>query len=151
MAVKNYRNRADVEPFQFSIDDGPTFTARRSIPLLELGDLADLQSVDGASIEGIRAIGKFFEALLGPAEYKRFRDWAANNDVDHDVLLEVIGDAFQAVVGTPQQRPSISIDGPPSTPPILQVVSSSGIRDATREEMARLMTQMAAEAVRGTG
>jgi len=123
MSHKSYTSRKR-DPFTFDID-GEQFTPAGGLQLLELGELANVEDLKADSAEGIKAINKFFQTLLGEAEYDRFRTYVAEQHTDPDVLLDILGDMFEELVGHPTQRPSESSDGPSSTGPTLRVISRS--------------------------
>lgn len=145
------------DPVTFDIDGGPTFTARGGLGsvVLELGELAKLKDLEADTPEGMSAIAKFFEMLLGPDEYARFRAHVAESDIDPETILDVLSDLFTQVVGHPKQPPSDSSPGPTNAPPTLRVISSSdnSIREEylTPEREAELIAQMENELAPGIG
>jgi hypothetical protein len=134
MAHKSYTSKKR-DPFTFDID-GEMFRPAGGLQLLELGELANVSELKADSAEGIKAINVFFQNLLGEAEYTRFRGYVAEHHTDPDVLLEILGDMFEGLVGHPTQRPSDSSDGPSSTGHTLRVISrSDGAPDGKIIEM----------------
>jgi hypothetical protein len=154
MAHKSYSSGRR-EPFTFDFDGQPVppFKSRGGLGsiVLELSELAALRDLEAVSPEGMAAIVKVFQMLLGPTEYERFRTFVAENDVDPEVMVDVLGDMFVAVVGHPL-APSESSTGPSETPHMLRVISSSGVQDVplTPEREAELIAEMEAGLSPGT-
>lgn len=128
MSHKSYKTSRK-EPFTFDIDGEPAtpFRSRGGLGslVLELGELGKLADVDVESPEGMSAIGQVFEMLLGPDEYRRFREFVATHDVDPEVLLAILQDMFVAVMGHPLAQPEASSPGPTTTPRTYKVISPS--------------------------
>jgi hypothetical protein len=124
---------------EFDLDE-VHFVAAGGLSLLEVMELARFADVDTDSPEGAVAVGDFFRGLFGCScervhrtgcEYDRFRRHCRAHGTDDDTLMGIMQDIMGARSGHPTQRPSVSADGPPTTPPTLRVISSDG---SLREE-----------------
>lgn len=127
MGHKSYKRKRVPVTFDFEGEPDPPFTARGGLGslVLELGELAQLRDLEADTPEGMAAIGTFFKMLLGPVEYERFRAFVADNGVEPEVLLELLGDLFTEVVGHPFAPPPDSSPGPTSAPRTYKVISPS--------------------------
>lgn len=105
--------------------DGVEFATSGAVALLDLVEVAKMADSDGASPEGIAALGEFFESALGKDEYKRFRKHCREHGTDPDTLILIMQDLVEAVGENPTQRPSSLPAGPPATGLTSRVVSRS--------------------------
>ena len=105
--------------------DGVKFVARGRLKLLDLCEFARAADITAASAEGIAALAEFFEALLGRAEYVRFRKHNRDNDTPDETLLDIMGDLVEEFTARPTVQPSPSAPGLLTTSPTSRVVSLS--------------------------
>ena len=87
------RNLEQVLPW-FDLD-GIRFIARGNAKILDLCEFARAADVEVASTAGMAALAEFFEALLGRAEYQRFRKHCRTEDTDDELLISIMQDLIE--------------------------------------------------------
>lgn len=112
--------------------DGIRFIARGNAKMLDLCEFARAADLEAASAAGMAALAEFYEALLGRAEYQRFRKHCRTEDTDDDVLIQIMQDLIEEFTSRPTRRSSASAGGPQTTSPTSKVVSlsSGSVQDA---------------------
>jgi hypothetical protein len=134
MAKRSYTSRRDqTEPApQQDFDlDGVTFVAGGSISMMDISEFARLasQGLDSKSPQAVAFLADVYLSLLGPEQYRLFREHTRKHRTDPAVLMEILNDlvagAVEEEAGRPTGRSSDSSDGPPTTPATQTVVSFS--------------------------
>jgi hypothetical protein len=110
-AYKSAARRHSGKPLSFTLD-GVTFTCVTEISVLDFSELASWSDLDASSPEGLAALKHFFTMLLGPVEFRRFRQHCAAHRTDDDTIVQIMGDLAEDFLGRPTSAPQPS----PSTP-----------------------------------
>jgi hypothetical protein len=117
------RAHLDVKP-DFDLD-GVEFVCEGGISTLDISEFA-VAAKSGMDTEDPMAaavFAEFFQAALGPAQYRRFKDHIRRHGTDGDVLVDIMQGLMEDFVGRPTEEPSHSQDGPSTTGPTSRVVS----------------------------
>jgi hypothetical protein len=132
--ARSYTSRRDqtaaasLQPFDL---DGVTFTPQGGVSMMDVSEFARLasQGLDSQSPEAIGFLADVYLSLLGPQQYRLFREHCRKHSTDAAVLVEILGDlvagAVEEEAGRPTGRSSDSSDGPQSIPDTQTVVSFS--------------------------
>ncbi|WP_101791032.1 hypothetical protein [Nonomuraea indica] len=132
MARRSYTSRRDQAPATAPLDfdlDGVTFVAQGSISMMDISEFARLasQGLDSKSPQAVAFLADVYLSLLGPEQYRLFREHTRTHHTKPSVLLEILGDLVSGAVeeeaGRPTGRSSDSSDGPPTAPDSVTVVS----------------------------
>lgn len=119
------KNIADFEPIEFELNDQKFHCkpALQGAVLLEFVARAD--SDDGGAAAG--ALYSFFEDVMEPPEYLRFRDYLRNDEViiEMDTIGDIAAWLIEEYTARPTQLSGSSDAGPSSSGPTSTEPSSS--------------------------
>ena len=109
---------------RFELDD-VEFVCEGGLSTLDISEfaIAAKGGMDTADPTAAAVFAEFFQAALGPVQYRRFRDHTRRNRTGPDELIDIMGDLMVDFVGRPTEEPSHSQDGPSTTGPSSRVVS----------------------------
>lgn len=109
----------------FDLDE-VRFHCYGNVTLLDLSELTRAASSVMESPDGAAALADFFEAALGRAEYRRFKDHTRAHGTSEDIIASIMQDLAEEFTARPTMRPSPSAPGPLNTIPTSKVISPSG-------------------------
>jgi hypothetical protein len=126
---------------------GERFTVADKIGLMPLMRFAKVAKagVDSADLAGLAALYDLLAQCIADADWARFEAAADKSHADGEELMAVIGKVFEALAERPTSRPSVSSDGPMTTPPRSADDSSSTVvqrlEQQGRPDLALLVSQ----------
>ena len=96
------------EPIVFDLGPDAEFSIARPLPGFPVAELAAHASEGG--VQAIGAFLEFFEAVMEPDEFKRFKEEARTRRVDLETLMEIGGYVIEQGAGRPTPRRSDSLE-----------------------------------------
>lgn len=100
-------------PVSFVLD-GVKFDAEATVSILDLGWLYQFEEVDANSIEGMRAVTRFLQLVLGPEVFAKLSTHLRRHRTDGDTLIGIVQHIVESVTERPTVAPSSS--GPSTAP-----------------------------------
>lgn len=105
--------------------DGVEFVCEGGLTTLDISEfaMAAKNGMDTADPAAAAVFAEFFQAALGPTQYRRLKDHMRAHGTDDDVLVDIMQGLMEDFVGRPTEEPSRSQDGPSTTGRTSRVVS----------------------------
>jgi hypothetical protein len=129
-------------PFEFDLD-GVQFVATGGVTLLDMSELMTVADLDADSPRGAAALAQMFRAALGDDEYARFREHCRRHDTQPEVIITIMRDLADYVMGPTMRRVGQSSPGPSSTSGSSPVDLPSSGDQFSPQDMARLRAILA--------
>lgn len=129
--------------------DGVTFVCEGGLTTLDISEfaMAAKNGMDTADPAAAAVFAEFFQAALGPTQYRRLKDHMRSHGTDDDVLVDIMQGLMEDFLGRPTEEPSHSQTGPSTTGGMSRVVSLQR-GSVTVQPEAPEPGQKAADAVR---
>ncbi len=111
------------EPITFDFGEDATFSIPRPLPGFPMAELAAAGDKEGA--EAIAAFMRFFESVMAPEEFRRFKVVCTQKRVPLELLVEIGGFVLSEGTGRPTQQQSDSVELSSSSSHLFPVAAQS--------------------------